>query len=361
MLDRLDAMEINNPSKNKRSVPRIAYRKNDIAVRIYHPGGSMSASFVGTRNLSAGGVSFLYHGFLHRNTKVEIVLHRRVGLDDLIRGTVQHCALVDKQFHLIGVRFDHKILPKLYLDPSEWGDLDDGSSVDRSRLEGTVLHLDDQEIERMLVAHFLKGTQIKLISVSNVNEALKHLKGEPIGCVLCDLLMEGVGGEKAIAMFREAGYAGPIGLVTAETNSDRVKRATDAGATAVLSKPFDAGKLASLLAAWLNAGSTTAEPIVSTLNSNADLAHLVEQYVGRLHNLARELRKAIETKNAEAARQACQTIRGTGTGFGFAVLSDLARDTVQCLDASPSIADCVMQLQQLESACYRAVCYKKAA
>ncbi len=361
MLDRLDALEDANPAKNKRSLPRVAYRKNDIAVRIYHPGGSMTASFVGTRNLSAGGVSFLYHGFLHKNTKVEIVLHRRVGADDLIRGTVQHCALVDRQFHLIGVRFDQKILPKLYLDPSHWGELDDGSSIDRSRLEGTVLHLDDQEIERMLVAHFLKGTKIKLISSTTVDEALKAIKAEPIDCILCDLLMEGVGGEQAIAKFREGGYSGPIGLVTAETNLARVKKATDAGASAVLSKPFDSGKLTSLLAAWLNAGSTTEEPILSTLNSNAELASLVEQYVGRLHNLARELRKGMEAKNLEAVRQVCQMIKGTGAGFGFAQLSDMARDTVQCLDASSSLANCTIQVQQLESACYRSVFQTKAA
>ena len=361
MLDRLDALEEKNPAKNKRAGARVSFRKNDVSVRIFHPGGSMSSSVVATRNLSAGGLSFLYPGFLHAGTKVEIILKRRFASDDVIRGSVQHCALVDRRFHQIGVRFEQKIHPKVYLDPTEWGELDEGSTVDRDLLEGTILHLDDQEIERMLVQHFLKGTKIKVVSCATLSEAVEAMKKTNIDCFLCDLLMDNGGGEKAIATFREAGYAGPIALVTAETSSARIKKANDAGASALLTKPFDSGKLIALLAAWLNAGAAGEEPIHTTLATDGELAPLVEQYVARLRTMGRELRRSLDSKDLEGLRRVCQAVKGTAGGFGFGRVAELAREAVHCLDSSTSISDSALQIQQLESACFRAVANRKAA
>ncbi len=360
MLDNLDALEEKNPAKNKRGMPRVAFRKNEIAVRIHHPGGSASASYVTTRNLSAGGMSFLYHGFLHKNTKVEIVLRRRLGGDDVIRGIVQHCALVNRTYHLIGTKFDQKIFPKLYLDPSEWGELDDATTVDRATLQGNVLHLDDQEMDRLLMQHFLKGTKINLISVGTTDEAMARIKEGGIDCVLCDLILMDGADELAVSRLRKGGYTGPIALVTAETSAPRIKQATDAGASAVLSKPFDASKLTSLLATWLSAGTSGEEPIVSAIGNNPETAGLVEQYVTRLRTLAREMRKHIENNNLEGVRQACQMVRGSAAGFGFQILSDLARDAVHCLDSSQSVKDSAMQVQQLEAACFRAAATSRA-
>jgi hypothetical protein len=122
LLDRLDATDALNPHKNRRRAPRIPYRKNNVTIRIHHPGGSTAASYVSTRNLSDGGISFLYHGFLYKGTHVEVVLTRLTGGEDVHAGVVQHCALVQRMYHLIGVQFTIKIAPELYLrDPSEQG------------------------------------------------------------------------------------------------------------------------------------------------------------------------------------------------------------------------------------------------
>ena len=98
---------------------RIPFRRSDVACRIYHPGGSMTTASVATRNLSAGGTSFLYHGFLHKNTKIELVLARRQGSEDVIAGTVTHCQHLVRTYHQIGMKFATKVFPKLYLDPND--------------------------------------------------------------------------------------------------------------------------------------------------------------------------------------------------------------------------------------------------
>lgn len=362
ILDRLDQMEHQNPSKNKRVSARVCFRKHDVSVRIHHPGGSITSNLVVTRNLSAGGLSFIYPGFLHVGTRIEIRLKRRFASDDLIQGTVQYCQLVDKRFHQVGVKFDKPINPKIYLDPSEWGELDDIALVDREQLCGTVLHLDDQEIERMLVQHYLKGTKVRLISCANIPQAREDVLKNRVDCILCDLVMDGGGGERAIEVFRQEGFVGPIALVTGETNPDRIKKANDAGASALLAKPFSADKLVSLLAAWLTTDGPHREPIHTTLALSPGLIPLIEQYVARIRNMGRELHQAWENREIETVRRICQTIGRTATGFGFAMIADLAKQTGQRLDQPDAHSIAGHYVRELESACFRAVAdYKPTA
>ena len=169
ILDRLDAGDADNPARNRRGTPRVAFRKIEVLCRIFHPGGSMTSTLVATRNLSAGGASFLYPGFLHKNTKIELVLGRRQGGEDVVSGTITHCQLVKGSLHLMGVRFVTKVFPKLYLDPSEWNELGDGATVDAAKLSGVVVHLDPQEMDRLLLRHFVSGTKIDLVSVATLD------------------------------------------------------------------------------------------------------------------------------------------------------------------------------------------------
>lgn len=353
MLDRLDAAEADNPTKNKRTMPRVPFRKNDVAIRVYHPGGSVTTSLVTTRNLSAGGISFIYHGFLYKGTRVEIMLKRRLGGDDLISGVVTHSALISRVYHLIGVRFDDKIFPKLYLDPNEWGILDDSAPIDPASLSGTVLHLDDQQIDRALLTHFLKGTRIKLVNASSLEEAIEITKKQPADCILCDLDFSREIPEVVVGALHRVNFNGPITILTAETSPSKLKALRDAGADAVLNKPYDAQRLISLLSTWLGTGVTSEDAIYSTLADKESMQPLISQYIDRVHAMASELRKAMVADKRDRVRAICQSIRGTGAGFGFPYLSEVAHDAVKALDDSTNTSDILMQIQRLESACRR--------
>ncbi|HEX8341485.1 MAG TPA: response regulator [Tepidisphaeraceae bacterium] len=249
MLDRLDAADADNPAKNRRGVPRLPYRRNSIAAHIHHPGGSTSACYVATRNLSDGGVSFLYNGFLYKNTKVEVVLPR-LGGDDTIAGTVTHCALVHRMYHLVGVKFAEKVFAKVYLTPSEWGDTVDTTPVDHASLRGTLLHLTSVDLDHMMLGHFLKGTAITAVRAKSVAEAAAILRQRPVQCVVCEMPLP-LPIESALGQLRQAGYGGPIAVLNPDDRPAVTKAIQTAGATAVLAKPFDGPMLLTLLVTWL--------------------------------------------------------------------------------------------------------------
>jgi len=353
ILDRLDAADAENPAKQRRGLPRVGYRKSDVNVRIYHPGGTSTACVVATRNLSEGGISFLYNGYLHGKTKVEVVLQRRLGGQDMIAGTVQHCALIHRTIHLVGIKFASKIFPKLYLDPADWAALGETTAVNPQTLQGTVLHLDDEELDRVLLGHFLKGTKLGLLSAATLEEAKALLAKNPVDCLLLDLNMKETTGEKAVPLLREAGYTGPIAALTAETDATRLKAIQGAGVVAVLGKPYDAASLLSLISTSLATNKGDSDALISTMADQEAMRPLIVQYVQKLQAMAGEIRKKFDAGDLAGVRQHYMSIRGTGKSFGFAVLSDIASDAVQSLDENRAPQDRLMNLQRLEQACRR--------
>jgi len=116
LMDRLDANDKGGRNRNRRSNARHPYRRLDVPARFLHPGGSAVSRVVVSRNLSAGGIALLYPGFLHKGTAVELTLRRTFGGEDVAHGSVVFCAHCVGVFHQVGVRFDAKIFPELYVD-----------------------------------------------------------------------------------------------------------------------------------------------------------------------------------------------------------------------------------------------------
>lgn len=349
LLDRLDAQETDDAA-SKRGTVRCVYRKTEVPIRIHHPGGSTVVKGVATRNLSAHGVGFLYGGFLYAGTRMEIVLKRRLGGEDVLRGKVTTCTHVAGVLHQVGCKFDDKIFPRLYLEPGSYEELDVDIPEDTTKLKGNVLYLDDQEVDRMLLKHHLKKTLITLDAVKSPEEAVERIKATTFDLVFCDLNLESMSGEQAVKTIRAAGYKGPICLVTAETSPHRLKAAQDAGAVGVLFKPYERDKLISLMTNYI---SSPDQLIMSSMSDNADMVPMIARYVESIRGTCVEIQQSIENDNIDKIRTIAMTIKGTGVGYGFAQLSEAAKESVKSLDATCSIGESQVQIQKLIDMCKR--------
>jgi hypothetical protein len=68
-----------------------------------------------------------------------------------------------------------------------------------------------------------------------------------------------------------------------------------------------------------------------------------------------ELRKAIDADNFDGVRFICQSLKGTGKGYGFPALSDAGAAAVISLDASCSVAESLPEVQRVLSICARLI------
>jgi CheY-like chemotaxis protein len=365
----MDATSAAQVSINRRKHARYAHVCRDIQFKVVQPGGGTTDRLVICRDLAAGGVQVLYPGYLYNGSLVQIELRKRQGGVELIHGEVKNCRHVHASWHAVGIKFKERIFPQLFLSQSMQSDAanDEPAKIDVARLKGSLLLIDDQMMDRNLFVHLLKGSSLRVTEAASAEEAVvlvaRSMASDQdktaqatvaFDLIVCDLNLGNVPGETAILQIREKGYKGPIVVMTAETSPDRITAATAAGATSVFHKPYTADKLHSAIAAQLSERCLIIDdPIYSPLCADTSIIPMVEKYVAQVRSAATELHKCIAEDNLPEVRIVCQSLKGTGVGYGFPSLTDAATAAMKTLDASYSVAESVVDLRRLEALCGR--------
>lgn len=361
ILDKLDARDAASDGKTGRRSMRASYRRSDVSISVYHPGGSTTERRVLTRDLSAGGLSFVNSGYLHVGTRCETSLRRFVGGgEDLVRGQVMHCDHIAGTWHTVGVKFDRRIFPKLYLDP---GDVEgvNMEGCQPSGISGRVLLLDDNELDRRLVAHHLRRTKIELTGVATLADAAAAVAGQqgdnPFQLAIVDLNLAGeeaeLGPAEVVRRLIDVGVP-RVAACTAETDTARLRECREAGARGILTKPYDAERLLASVAEWLGVGSSgSTDAITSTLATQADMLPLLQDFVEKAKKLSQAIKQSAEADDLQRVRSLLLGLRGSGGGYGFQPASEAATEAIKSLEATMSLSDSAVQLDRVHDVCGR--------
>ena len=131
-----------------------------------------------------------------------------------------------------------------------------GGLGDSELLCGTVLVVEDNDVNRMIARQTLQNLGLDVVEASDGAEALSMLQARPVDLVLMDCqmpVMDGYAATRAIRD-REAKSGGsrlPIVALTANAFDDDAARSRDAGMDAHLPKPYTRDQLRTVLNAWL--------------------------------------------------------------------------------------------------------------
>lgn len=358
LLDRIDEIEANSEKSENRppnSDERIQFRKPDIAVAAEHPGGGLAHFLVCGRNFSPQNMTFLHCGYLHQNTRCKLELPTIWNGTETVFGIVKECKHIEGSFHDVRIVFEEPADLRHFIDRGDVLARYMADQTNPSDLMGSILFIDDQEVECRLMAHHLRETRITLKTVKTIEAALDAIQGRPFDVVLCDLNLAEAKGEDAMRALCEAGFNGPIVVLTGETSPTRLKEAKEAGAVAILHKPYDPVKLQGLLAEWLSGADGGGEtgPIFSTMFDNPGMDELIREYMQHIAQTVQKLRGAMRQDDFETVRSCCQIAKETGGSYGFSPLSEIAEQAITALDASSSIGESTKQLLNLEATAKR--------
>jgi CheY-like chemotaxis protein/HPt (histidine-containing phosphotransfer) domain-containing protein len=350
-------------ASERRKTLRLAYPRTDITVQFTHPGGGGIARTVAARTLSEGGICFLLPNFVHVGTACEVTLRRRASAgEQVVAGKVAWCRHIAGLYHGVGVSFNEPILPKLFVESSEWERAQLLEDVVPAQLKGSLLFLDDQEMDRALFVHLLKPTKIEVTAVGDLEAALAAVAKQNFQAAVIDLHL-GTGkatGEQALERLRAKGFNGGVIAISADNNPNRVEALNRAGVGLFISKPYDAKRLYAALAAALRNGKAQAaeEPVYSEFAGQEAYAELIERYVKHAHEIAEALAKLIAAEKFDEARTVCWAIRGSAAGYGFRTVTELANEAVRAMDAGGSVKEARQELLRLQSECRRVTARK---
>ena len=248
----LGKLESSAPSKQAgRVFSRWRFREKSVAVRIAQPGGSDAQTRMACRNLSQQGIGLLHRSYIHIGTQCVITIPHPTKGDQEYPGTVVRCLHVSGMVHEIGIKFDEDIPLRDITRPDPMQEVFAVENVDPESLVGTVLLVEDSEMDVRLVKHFLRATQLRVKHASTLSEAKAEAKSG-VGLILCDIhLGDEYGGDLPRHMFEHGVCGPPVVMISADRSEQTYALITQPCVAGFLSKPINQESLLRAIAEFM--------------------------------------------------------------------------------------------------------------
>ncbi len=347
-----DAMSAKNEGPLKRGFVRWAFRSVAVSLSVVHPGGSSTKFNVACRNLSSGGIGVLHSAFIYNGTKCVIELKGTNGQMQTIEGTVLRCSHVQGTIHEIGIKFTKPIDPHLFISLDPFADGFSLENVNPESLRGVVLYIEESTLDQAMVRHYLRETQVQLIVASTLDDAMQKVMNG-VDLILCDQNLGDTDGAEVIKKLRESGLSQPILMVTADTSNWTRQKLITAQCNAFITKPLKQTTLFRALGEFMML-NTAGGGMNSTLTANHPNAGMLDTFVHEIKEYAKQIETAVAANDAAKVRGLCLQIKGSAPAMGFDRLAELADAAQNALSAKGTIADSIVPVRTLMSACQRA-------
>lgn len=356
-----DAYDAATDLPGRRTHQRWPFRQT-VLVRLNTPGARPLA--LAGHDFSGGGVSLMHNAYMHPGTPCTVMMPMLGGQYAAMEGKVARCAHFRGTVHVLGVQFDKPINVRdfLTLDPHR-GQFMMGA-VEPGKLTGRLLHVEDGEMDRKLVQHFVRETKLKVVSVPGAKAAIDALgaPGDAFVAVVIDFDLPDGNGADLARQLHGRGMHCPVILVSAHPLSQVHDVAKQAGVSAVISKPFTEETLLSALGEFLLnksfAPQSSSGPITSTLPADAPEQRFVPEFVQSLRDLGTQLFKALAAADAAGAQRLCLKFKGTAPALGFPGIADACGAALRALADSPDIEASRSSIQVVIGMCQRASAIK---
>lgn len=327
LLDRLDREDQVIPGRGMQQWERYPYRRRDIVLKLYQPGGTLQTLVVPARNISAWGVSLVHGGYVYIGTRctVELVTTRDTRRE--IPGRVVRCRHTGGRMHEMGIRFEREI------DAAEF--LADATAQ-------RVLVAEDDAAMRRLLRHYMEEMNADVEVVENGLDAADRAMNKKFDLILLDLDLPDMDGLTVLETLRRQGCCDTIVALTAQADAKDRERFLEAGFDDYLVKPVSEDGLERLLS------RARQEPLYSSLAGGPRMERLVAEFVAELGDKVRAVEEALARNDVEEVRRLARSLRGEAGSYGFQPIADAADavDRVGEAAGSPRFAKLVRTLVQ---------------
>lgn len=315
------------------SAEQYSYPHKTLVVRIQQPGDdSRHEHVVEPRTLSELGMSFLYGGFVHSDSRCWLTLITLHGCWHDVDAVVVACHYLSHNRHEVHVRFDQTI------EPSEYS---------RDALHYRVLLVDDDPCVVRIAKVLLQKLHAHVDHAEDGEVAIEKAMANSYDLILMDVEMPRTDGLSATKELRRRGYSGRIVAVTALTQPEDRDRCIDAGCDTYIPKPYGPESVARALELVFQ------EPIFSTLTDDRSMTDLIRAFVSEMPPRVRNLEKALIKEDDKTMMSLVRNLKAEGTSYGFEVLTDQAAKIETALIKGASVHNVHKDIEDLLKLCLK--------
>lgn len=332
-LDRLDR-EQKRDGRDNRSSERYTYRVKGCVVHLQATSAGNTISYlVPTRNISAGGMSFLHGGFVYPGSRCTVQLIGTHGTWTKIEAVVTRCEYIKASIHEVALKFKNEI------DPADYS-----SDAVKTR----VLLVDDDPLTTRLAMMLLTQLNSEVDHAENGQIALKLAQESIYDVILMDMEMPVLDGFEAVKQLREKGYSGVIIAATAKTQPADKKRCFEVGCNRFIPKPYHREMLADMIA------SLRQKPLVSSLAQDSSMTEIIDAFVSELPPKLRRIEEAYANQDHNQLEILCRSLKGEAGGYGFEPISNAAEQLEKAMIDNCAQPELKRHMEDLAKLCYQA-------
>jgi len=321
---------------------QIEYVVSHVKAAVKDPAGSRRYIEVQTRTISPTQLTLVVQAFFHQDV---LELPKVDGSSLRVKGKVSLCQHNRGLLHICLITLDEKLDLSMFMKPtlkavsSKKGKAagGDGELEENERASVSVLYIDDQDADRMLMKHQTKDSHIELVSADSPGSACDLLKLGTFDVVVCDFHLEGTTGVELLGKIKPDLYTGPVIFATAETRDSELTKMKSAGADEILTKPLDIKRLSAAIDAVLDENRGSERVGFDPFDAPPSDMALAKSYIPILARLRNEMTRAKSKRNVELAKTVCRSVMGAACGFGFQRLSRTAERAYAAIETANNI------------------------
>jgi CheY-like chemotaxis protein len=323
ILDRLDAAAPDARS-SLRARERFPYRVQSCSIRLEQAGvPTTSPMLAPTRNLSAGGMSFLNGGFVHAGVRCVAQLVTTDGRWIEVVGDVVRCRYVENWVHEVNVKFDSEIRPADFC---------------KAALRMRVLLVEPDDSAAGLASHHLAPLQCEVTRVRTDKDARYKVAEIQFHVILLDTDSPDLDTAAIIRGLRQQGYTGQVVAMTSSPAPEHRERILLDGCVDYLLKPATPERLKALF------DRLRQDPPTSDLLRDESMVSVVVDFLAGLPTRVRALEEAAAAEQLEQLVEVVSRLREDAGGFGLTPLADAAA-SVQALAGGDDAATEAVQAE----------------